>query len=339
VYYLLTFAIIAAVIRRLTPPRALLALTVAVVLQAVDTSGAYRDSRHGRRPTEQDGLRSEVWGVAPRHYRHLVLHPTNMCSATAIDWRAFAIRAGRAGITLNAGFAARYDASKVRAYCHAFAAYMKAGNAADDELYVLFPRLAPDFARAADKRVACTLVDGHAICFTADSYLRWQDHFDVTRSTLPEDTEFLEFRKALEVEYRDRMQRPVRTVRGSSSERLRLLASYLAYRSRNCGAEEAADKVLAALRHQTPVRLCQAHALVPQRLPPRNETMDFHRQLDAVLGSDLSAEDYSTHVDFEGEVVWVQEYAQARLDGLGHVDATNRVLAQIHALAPSGSRG
>jgi hypothetical protein len=331
VYYALTFGIIASLVTRVSYRVALPILAGAALLQAADVSGAYAESRKGRAFSLQDPLISEFWDAALPHYRHLVLRPTNMCSSQSIDWRPFAIRAGRARMTINAGFAARYDAEKVAGYCEALARDFVSGRVADEELYVLFPRLASALASAAQKPLACTLIDGYAVCFTTASYSRWQDTVDVVRHTLPPPAEFLEFRKVLEAEYRDRMRRPVARASGSPAARLSAVTSYLAYRTRGCGHQEAASKFLLDLKGEKPLRLCMSHRLESGPLPPRNETLAFLQQVDAELPTDAVS---ATHVDAEGEVAWAQDYAQERLAGRTHAEATEIVLARIRAIAP-----
>jgi hypothetical protein len=44
--------------------------------------------------------------------------------------------------------------------------------------------------------------------------------------------------------------------------------------------------------------------------------------------------DSATHVDLEGEAVWVQEYVQQRLIGTDHAHAVNAVLGRIRQIAP-----
>jgi hypothetical protein len=222
----------------------------------------------------------------------------------------------------------------VAEYCSSFADDMKSGQVSHDSLYVTLPRLAPVLTAAARQPLACTVVDLHAVCFTRASYPAWQERFDIVRNTLPPPPDFREFRQTLEAEYRDRMKRPALSAPGPIEERLRTTVDYLAYRSRGCGHEEAVAIVLGELAGKAQLRLCSTHTLTPESLPPSDVTMDFNKQLNAALRLYAPAASEPTHVDEEGEVVWVQAYAQERLGGRTHAEATERALGQIRAIAP-----
>jgi len=92
---------------------------------------------------------------------------------------------------------------------------------------------------ASPQPLLCTLVDGHAACFTQASYVRWQTQFDIVRRGFVAEEELRDFRQTLEAKYRDRMGRPSTPAPGSIDDRLRGLVGYLAYRSRGCGHDEA----------------------------------------------------------------------------------------------------
>jgi hypothetical protein len=334
VYYLLTLTVIVCIIRSVPPRAAAALLAAAVLVQAADVSGAYDRSRSARAHRLPPSLPSQLWDVALPHYEHMVLYPTNMCrQPDPLDWRIFAIRGGRVGLTLNAGFAARYDAGKVSAYCREFAAAFDAGSVSDAEIYVMRPQFAEAFVSKAAKPTGCTTADGYAVCFTRASYARWQSRLDVGRLALPSDAEFDEFRAALEADYRDRLRRSALTMPGSPQARTRALARYLAYRSLGCDHAAASADAIARSGTGQPDQPCVPSRLAPSILPQRNESMQFARDLLAAL-ADRGAAHESTHVDVEGEVVWLHEYAAARLAGRSHGEATAAVLSQIRAVAP-----
>jgi Family of unknown function (DUF6311) len=184
VYYALTFGAVSVLVRSVSTRRAVAVLAIAVTLQAMDLSGAYRNARQARATRLAELLPDPFWRTVPGLYQHLILHPTNMCPAapgTGLDFRLFAIIAGRFGNTINAGFAARYDAEKVLQYCRAFDADMRAGRVADDQLYVMVPQLAAPLKAAAQKPLVCTVVDGYAACFTVASYERWRQQVTLPR--------------------------------------------------------------------------------------------------------------------------------------------------------------
>ena len=63
--------------------------------------------------------------------------------------------------------------------------------------------------------------------------------------------------------------------------------------------------------------------------PPRNEPFDFRLRLEAKYRDELRSSASQTAVDIEGDIVWTQEYLRYRVSTCGHMDAINRVVAQI----------
>lgn len=63
--------------------------------------------------------------------------------------------------------------------------------------------------------------------------------------------------------------------------------------------------------------------------PPRDEPNDFYNQLRAVYQDELRAAPSSTHVDPEGAVIWLTEYARQRVGECDHATATENTLAQV----------
>jgi hypothetical protein len=235
-------------------------------------------------------------------------------------------------MTINGANAARYDVDQMAAYCAAFEADARTGRVSDDELYVMFPRLAPTFQSSAQQPVACTVVDGYGVCFTAASYSRWQDGFDITRQALPRDDELRAFRDALEAEYRDRMRRPSTAMAGTIEGRLGAVAEYLAFRAKGCAHDEASSLVAAHMTAVPMPRLCRGHRLDAGPLPPPQETLAFRRSLDQLsAGAGVTVSDTS-HVDVEGEAVWVHDYLVERFGGRDHGAATDAVVTKIRAI-------
>lgn len=63
--------------------------------------------------------------------------------------------------------------------------------------------------------------------------------------------------------------------------------------------------------------------------PPRNEPLDFRTQLETKYRDGLRRQAGQSFVDIEGSIVWTQEYLRYRLNGCTHLDAVQKVLAQI----------
>lgn len=150
------------------------ALTLAVALQAGDMSGMLPWIRTIGDFGYRDPLVSPVWAVAPRHYQHLVLVPSNLCTRDeALDGRPFALLAGRVGLALNAGATARYDRQRADEYCRDQARDIDAGLRDPAALYVMAPERLPSPDTTGGR--VCGVVDGFGVCVSADSYARWRD--------------------------------------------------------------------------------------------------------------------------------------------------------------------
>ncbi len=63
--------------------------------------------------------------------------------------------------------------------------------------------------------------------------------------------------------------------------------------------------------------------------PPRNESVDFRKQLEVKYRDSLRRTPTATYVDGEGAVVWMQEYLRYRVNLCSHEEAALRVTAQI----------
>jgi hypothetical protein len=174
-FYAVSLAVIALIVGRLPVRAAVAVLGAAVALQAFDLNVAYRGARGMRTLQWQGPLFSAFWSEAPRHYQHLSLWPTNICEpgGTALDYVPFALVAGRAGVTLNAGFEARQDLRHFVDYCNSFQARRTRGEMSDDELYVTGPGYRAGVEARARQPVTCFDVDGYGVCMTARSYQRW----------------------------------------------------------------------------------------------------------------------------------------------------------------------
>ena len=63
--------------------------------------------------------------------------------------------------------------------------------------------------------------------------------------------------------------------------------------------------------------------------PPRDESFAFRSELEQIYRTELGRTATATYVDAEGELVWTQEYLRYRVNGCGHLDAAQKVFAQI----------
>ena len=256
--------------------------------------------------------------------------PSNLCVGGGyIDDAAFALLAGRYGLGINSGMTARYDVHKARAYCHQLDLEVGGGRPQPGSLYIVrADRLAGVRPPQTGDEARCTMIDGFGVCFTANSYSEWKNDFDVVRSRLPAREEFVGFHAALNDLYRTALGRGARNAPGAAATRVESLVQYLAYRIEGCGHEEAETKTLRRLDGQDDRSLCDRLALRVE-MPPADQTLAFARRLDGLLSTKPGVPTTTTHVDLEGEAVWLQEYARERARGVRPQDAYAAVLAAI----------
>jgi hypothetical protein len=229
---------------------------------------------------------------------------------------------------INSGMTARFDVRRARAYCHELDLEVASGRPREGSLYIVrVDRLRGVRPPQTGGDARCTTMDGFGVCFTADSYERWKDEFDVVRSRLPGREEFARFYTELDDVYRTALGRGPRTTAGTAETRVEALVRYLSYRIEGCVHEEAATKTLAALDGRGDRSLCDAVALSVE-MPPADQTLAFSRRLEGVLGA-MGGPSTTTHVDVEGEAVWLQAYARERARGVRPQDARAAVFSAI----------
>jgi hypothetical protein len=165
-FYAVVVAILWAACR--WPPRRALALLVAALcLQLVDLAGMTGDIRDRQAFGFRDPLQNAFWATTAPRFRQLVLVPSNLCVREGfVDYRPFALLAGRYGRGINAGQTARYDVRAAERYCSDLDREFREGQWNVDSLYIVRPDLVPGDARGEAKR--CTVVDGFGVCFATN---------------------------------------------------------------------------------------------------------------------------------------------------------------------------
>lgn len=186
----LHYAIVTALVfaaARFAPRAALVVLSLAVAVQAADVAGMSRDLHSAGNYGFRDPLGSRFWTVVPPHYKRLVLVPTNLCDRDgAVDYRPFALVAGRYGLALNAGGASRHDVRRTTQYCQDLQQEIRDGMSAPGTLYVVRADLLPALLAAdAARRPTCASVDGFAVCFAPGSERPWQHAVATVRLSTP----------------------------------------------------------------------------------------------------------------------------------------------------------
>lgn len=103
---------------------------------------------------------------------------------------------------------------------------------------------------------------------------------------------------------------------------------YMRYRTNGCDHATAVARVLAQIDGQAAGQVCGAPPDGLIAFPPRTDSFDFRRQLEAryvQFGRGAS----STTVDAEGGVIWTQEYLRYRVNACDHPTAVQKVFTQI----------
>ena len=343
-FYLLLFLIIRTIVSRFTYRQAAWLLGGAVLLQVVDASGAFAEARGIRqRAWRNPPLRTErFWARALPHYRNVSLYPTNLCTppGEAIDFYAFALVAGRAHTTLNAGVTSRIDYNRLNQYCQWQSLDFNGGFVDRRTLYVMSIRLARGFERRAQIPVVCTDMDEFGVCFARETYSDWQDAFDLNLSIMPPLEELAAFRERLEIIYRNDLHRAATARSGSTDIQIRSLVRFVSYRLTGCGYDEARDKTLRELDGYHELRLCEHHLSrrlrdleqpgYQEQLPERAEAVGL---LHVIANRSTVPTRIVSSVDEEGEAVWLQEYVGHRLTGRNPEEATELVRASIRAIS------
>jgi hypothetical protein len=143
----------------------------------------------------------------------------------------------------------------------------------------------------------------------------------------PPRDQALMFRQALEVKYRDELRRSTVQTYVDQEGTVVWTQEYLRYRVNLCSHPEAVIKVLRQIDGFGIAPVCGTTTSAV--FPPRNEPFDFMLQLEEKYRTGLGRSSGPSFVDVEGNIVWTQEYLRYRVSGCGHLDAQQRVFAQI----------
>ncbi len=147
--------------------------------------------------------------------------------------------------------------------------------------------------------------------------------------SFPPRNESFDFRNQLETKYQTSLGRTAAPTTYVDKEgEVVWTQEYMRYRTNGCDHGSATQRVLAQIDGQPAGQVCGAPPDGLIAFPPRNDSLDFRRQLEAKyqqLGRGFS----STAVDAEGGVVWTQEYLRYRVNQCDHPTAVQKVFSQI----------
>ncbi|MEZ5287120.1 MAG: DUF6311 domain-containing protein [Vicinamibacterales bacterium] len=175
--YLALVWALSVVILRLPPRVALSVLLAVAIVQAIDLHGAHQERRISARDPEfyawSDPMRDPAWTQVLAGYEHLVLYPPPQCGQAPMPFEPAAYHAGLQGLTINTGNAARPDEAARLAYCHALGDQLKAGQLADDTIYLVPPAEMDAIRHASGGSAVCGDVATVPVCATRASVARW----------------------------------------------------------------------------------------------------------------------------------------------------------------------
>ena len=186
VNYTLLFLIISVLIVRNSTQTAFVFLSFALAIQSLDLFPIYQFHHQARdnparhwdpkaSPSWNNPLRHlDYWKVAIPHYQHITLMPPISCGEAAAPYLPFSYLAGRYGMTINTGRAARIDVEKTMQYCQTLREEIGQGKVRHDSIYILHPKHLENFKKAAEIPVICAKIDGFNTCVTEKSFAKWR---------------------------------------------------------------------------------------------------------------------------------------------------------------------
>jgi hypothetical protein len=139
--YLLTTSAIAVVCARCRPAVAMTLLCAAIATQAFDLRSRYIADRAVRSRDDwyrwSDPTSDPYWSVTAPRYRHIVVVPSAPCGGEPAPIGPLLYLAGRHGLSINVGWAARLDTTALIAACRDAMNLVRSGALSDDSIYVV----------------------------------------------------------------------------------------------------------------------------------------------------------------------------------------------------------
>jgi hypothetical protein len=144
----------------------------------------------------------------------------------------------------------------------------------------------------------------------------------------PSRADAFQFRNELETKYQTGLNRAASSTYVDREGEVVWVQEYIRYRVNGCDAATAVSRVMAQIDGGTPGGICAENRDFLILFPPRDQVMEFRRQLETKyqqMGRGLEA----SYVDVEGSVIWTQEYMRYRVNECSHALAVQKVFQQI----------
>jgi hypothetical protein len=155
--------------------------------------------------------------------------------------------------------------------------------------------------------------------------------FDVE---FPSRADAFQFRNELETKYQTGLNRPLSFTYVDREGEVVWVQEYIRYRVNGCDHATAVSRVMTQIDGGAPGGICAENRDFIIVFPPRNESLDFRRDLEAKYQA-MGRSQQGTHVDPEGSVIWTQEYMRYRVNDCDHAAAVQKVFQQIDGGAVS----
>lgn len=144
----------------------------------------------------------------------------------------------------------------------------------------------------------------------------------------PGRTESFDFRNQLETKYQTGLNRAAAATFVDREGEVVWTQEYMRYRVNGCDHAGAIQRVLAQIDGNPPAAICADNPGGLVLFPPRNDALDFRRQLESRYQL-MNRAAASSFVDAEGGVIWTQEYLRYRTNACDHTTSVQKVFSQI----------
>lgn len=152
----------------------------------------------------------------------------------------------------------------------------------------------------------------------------------------PSRADAFQFRNELETKYQTGLNRAASFTFVDREGEVVWVQEYIRYRVNGCDHATAVSRVMAQIDGGTPGGICAENRDIVIQFPPRNEVLDFRRELEAKYQA-MGRSQQATFVDPEGSVIWTQEYMRYRVNDCDHTVSVQKVFQQIDGGAVSAT--
>jgi hypothetical protein len=149
--------------------------------------------------------------------------------------------------------------------------------------------------------------------------------FDVR---FPSRVDAFALRNELETKYQTGLNRSASFTHVDREGEVVWVQEYIRYRVNGCDHSTGVARVMTQIDGGAPGGICAENRDFVIVFPPRDQTMDFRRQLEAKYQA-MGRAQQATFVDPEGSVIWTQEYMRYRVNECDHAAAVQKVFTQI----------